>query len=251
MASRRSSRGASALERSVATSSQRGTSKFGGSSSSASAAPPLDDEALYLGWCRIGQPNGYRGPEDSERNDLAEGQGGRNHRRGVSARQSRLRKERQRQRRAEQQHAEQQQQEQQPSRAEAQDHVAPSQDGLQKRRINQQRRRAASAAARAEPAVPAEDADHIMCDNLMAHVAALDTASVPSERMCGHVCDCVCDHGLFHLRSSQERGDHGHRSEVTTASGAFCAFGGNTVVCLCAMRLVTIRVRVLLRSLRV
>ena len=62
--------------------------------------PALNDEALYAGWCRIGQPNSYRGPEDQERNDLAEGEGGRHYRRGVLAQQDRLRKERQRLRRA-------------------------------------------------------------------------------------------------------------------------------------------------------
>ena len=81
------------------------------SSSSDVSLPPLDDEALYAGWRRIGQPNRYRGPGDQERNDIAEGEGGRHLRRGVLARQGRLREERRRLRRAEEKHAQQQQQE--------------------------------------------------------------------------------------------------------------------------------------------
>ena len=74
----------------------------------------FNDEALYA--CGragrqqasiVGQPNNYHGPGDQERNDLAEGEGGRNYRGGVRTQQDRLRKERQRLRRAEEQHARQ------------------------------------------------------------------------------------------------------------------------------------------------
>ena len=110
MASHRSTRGASSLEQSVSTSTSRGTQCSRQSSSSVDAALPFNDEALYAGWCSIGQPNNYHGPGDQERNDLAEGEGGRNYRGGVRTQQDRLRKERQRLRRAEEQHARQQQQ---------------------------------------------------------------------------------------------------------------------------------------------
>ena len=62
--------------------------------------PALDDEALYEGWCAIGQPNAYRGPKQQELADLAEGKGGKHFRRGVLAKQVRLRDERKRLRRS-------------------------------------------------------------------------------------------------------------------------------------------------------
>ena len=101
MASRRSSQAASVLQQSVSTSTARGMQCPTKSLAAADAALPLNDEALHAGWCSIGQPNDYRGPNDQELNDLAEGEGGRNYRRGVRTQQGRLRKERQRLRRAE------------------------------------------------------------------------------------------------------------------------------------------------------
>ena len=155
MASHRSSQAASVLQQSVSTSTSRGMQCSTKSSSSADAALPLNDEALHAGWCSIGQPNDYRGPDDQELNDLAEGQGGRNYRRGVRTQQGRLRKERQRLRRAEEQHSGQQQEEE-PSFEEPEGAELPSQSRSELRRTAQQRRRAAS---KAGPAIPADDAD--------------------------------------------------------------------------------------------
>ena len=135
MASRRSSRAASALEQSVATPTARGSSSSGRISSSAISVPPLDDNALYEGWCRLGQPNSYRGPGDQERSDLAEGEGGRNFRRGVLARQDRLRKERQRLQRTEAQHAQQQQQHEQQQQQQRQLQSEQQQRELSERHV--------------------------------------------------------------------------------------------------------------------
>ena len=142
MASRRSSSAAVAPERSASIPTIRGTQSSGASSSSAAALPPLDDEALYEGWCAIGQPNGYGGPKDQERNDLAEGEGGKHYRRGVRSRQERLRDERKKLRRAQEEQQQQQHAEVQEPRAE-------------KRLKAQQERRAAKAAAAAAAAVAA------------------------------------------------------------------------------------------------